>query len=57
VHVRSRAPSGTNLGPDLFAFDIEDITKHLFGAFAHEHVRFHCPLAPGAAAHQRYLPV
>jgi hypothetical protein len=49
--------SGRQYGRAVPAGGVEDIAKHHFGTFAHEHARFHCALASGAAANQRYLPL
>ena len=46
---------GADRGLDLFAFLVQDITKHHFRAFLGEHFGFHSALSSGTTANQRHF--
>jgi hypothetical protein len=56
MHIGRLPALGADHCLDLFAFLVQDISKHHFGAFPGKHGGFHSALASGTTANQRYFP-
>src|SRR5207245_8192717 len=57
MHVRRLTARGPDLGLDLLALVVEDVSEHHGRALADEHPPFNRSLSPGAAADQRDFAV
>jgi hypothetical protein len=55
MHIGRLPALGANRCLDLFAFLVQDVTKHHFCAFLGEHFGFHSALPASTTANQRHF--